>query len=92
MKHVHPEQEKKALITRLRKIRGQVEALERMIERDTDCSEVLTQVISARNALKSFGDEIIHSHMLECIEHADSQAECRQNLRSLITVLRRYVS
>ena len=92
MKHVHPEREKKALITRLRKIRGQVEALERMIERDTDCSEVLTQVISARNALKSFGDEIIHSHMHECIEHADSQAECRQNLRSLITVLRRYVS
>ena len=92
MKHVHPEQEKKALITRLRKIRGQVQAIEKMIERDTDCSEVLTQVISARNALKSFGDQIIHAHMHECIEHAESQAQCRQNLRSLLTVLRRYAS
>lgn len=92
MKHLHPEHEKKALITRLRKIRGQVKALERMVEDDTDCSEVLTQVISARNAMKSFGDEIIHSHMHDCIEHANSQTECKQNLRSLLTVLRRYVS
>ena len=92
MKHVHPEHEKKALITRLRKIRGQVEAIEGMIARDADCADVLTQTISARSALKSFGDQIIQAHMHECIEHADSQAECRANLRSLLTVLRRYAS
>src|SRR6188508_1622716 len=68
--HEHPEHEKKALVARLRKIRGQVEAVERMIEANTDCPDVLTQVISARRALKSFGDTIIHSHMHECIEHA----------------------
>ncbi len=92
MKHAHPPEERKALITRLRKIRGQVEALERMLERDEDCAEVLNQVISARNALKSFGDEIIQSHLHDCIEHAHSQAESRQNLKSFLTVLKRYVS
>ena len=90
--HEHPEHEKKALVARLSKIRGQVEAVERMIEANTDCPDVLTQVISARRALKSFGDTNIHSHMHECIEHAGSVADSRKRLRSFLTVLERYVS
>lgn len=92
MKHVHQPGEKRTLIVRLRKIRGQLQAIEKMIEADTDCPEVLMQVVSARRALKSFGDEVIHSHMHECIEHAKTQAESRQKLRLLITVLERYVA
>ncbi len=92
MKHVHPEHEKKALIARLRKIKGQIHGIEKMTEADTDCSEVLMQVVSARRALKAFGDEVIHSHLHDCIANAASQAECRQNLRSLLTVLERYVA
>ena len=90
--HEHPEHEKKALVARLRKIRGQVEAIERMIEKNTDCPDVLTQVIAARRALKSFGDTIIHSHMHECIEHAVSPADSRKRLHSFLMVLERYVS
>jgi len=51
MRHVHPQNEKDALITRLRKIRGQVHALERLVSEDADCTEILNQVISARSAL-----------------------------------------
>ena len=61
MKHGHPPKEKAALIVRLRKIRGQLLAIEKMVEEDADCPEVLMQVVSARRAIKSFGDEIIHS-------------------------------
>ena len=92
MRHIHPEHEKKALIARLRKIKGQVQGIEKMVGADADCSEVLMQVVSARRALKAFGDEVIQSHMHDCIENASSQAECRQNLRSLLTVLERYVA
>ena len=79
------------LIARLRKIKGQIQGIEKMVEADADCSEVLTQVVSGRRALKAFGDEVIQSHLHDCIENAASQAECRQNLRSLLTVLERYV-
>jgi DNA-binding FrmR family transcriptional regulator len=92
MKHVHPEQEKRAMIIRLRKIRGQVEAIEKMVEADADCADVLTQVTSVRRALKSFGDAVIQEHMHDCIENAKSPAESRQNLRALLTVLERYVA
>jgi DNA-binding FrmR family transcriptional regulator len=92
VKHIHPQNEKDALILRLRKIRGQVQALERLVTEDADCTEVLNQVISARNALKSLGEKVIHSHARDCIENVKDPAEGRRNLRSLITVLHRYVS
>jgi len=63
-----------------------------MVEAETDCAEVLTQVVSARRALKSFGDTLIRSHLHDCIEHAATQAESRRNLRGLLTVLERYVA
>ena len=89
-KHVRPGLEKRALIVRSRRIRGQIEAIEKMVAADTDCSDILMQVVSARQALKSFSEEMIQSHLHECIEGATSQAEGRRELRSLLTVLKRY--
>jgi DNA-binding FrmR family transcriptional regulator len=89
-KHVRPGLEKRALVVRLRRIKGQIEAIEKMVEADTDCSDVLMQVVSARRALKSFSEEMIESHMHECIESAANQSEGRRELRSLLTVLKRY--
>lgn len=89
--HVHPPGEKRALQLRLRKIAGQVAAIERMIEDDTDCPDVLTQVVSVRRALKSFAEVVIHQHAHECIEHATHPEEGRRKLRELLTVLERYV-
>jgi len=91
MKHSHSPKEKAVLITRLRKIRGQLQAIEKMVENDTDCPEVLMQVVSVRRATKSFGDTIIQSHLHECIEHAKTQAESRKKMREFSTVLERYV-
>ena len=92
MKHVHPAAEKQALVVRLRKMRGQVQAIEKMVEADADCADVLTQVTSVRRALKSFGDVIIHAHMHECIEHARNTTESRQKLAAFLIVLERYVA
>ena len=91
MKHIHPKQEKAALIARLRRINGQIQGIEKMVQADTDCSEVLMQVLSARQALKGFGDRVIHSHMHDCIEKASSRAESHEKLRAFLTVLERYV-
>jgi len=82
--------EKRALVIRLRRIKGQVEALERMVEADSDTSDVLMQVVSARQALKSFSEEMIESHLQECIQSASGLPEDRREIRSLLTVLKRY--
>jgi len=68
--HTHSPAEKRALLLRLRKIGGQIAAIERMIEADRDCPEVLMQVVSVRKALKSFAQVVIHQHAPQCIEGA----------------------
>jgi DNA-binding FrmR family transcriptional regulator len=89
--HTHPPHEKKALKIRLRKIAGQLAAIERMIDEDVDCPEVLTQVVSARKGLKSFAQVVIHQHTHDCIEGASDPKEGQRKLRELLTVLERYV-
>lgn len=90
-KHVHSPDEKRALQLRLRKIAGQISAIERMVEEDRDCPDVLMQVVSVRKALKSFAEIVIHEHAHECIAHAADPKEGRRKLRELLTVLERYV-
>jgi CsoR family transcriptional regulator, copper-sensing transcriptional repressor len=89
-KRIHPDSEKKALTIRLRKIKGQIEGIEKMVDAGADYSDVLMQVVSARQALKSFSEKVIESHMRDCIESASSPSEGRHSLRSLLAVLERY--
>jgi DNA-binding FrmR family transcriptional regulator len=94
MKNIHtrPGLEKRALVVRLRRIKGQIEGLEKMVEANADCSDLMMQVVSARRALKSFSEEVLESHLHSCIENATSPSEGRANVRSLLTVLERYVA
>lgn len=87
----HPPEEVQALTTRLRRITGQLKAVEGMLAKQYDCSDVLMQLVSARSALKALSEKLIHSHMETCIEGATSPEEARRKLRDLLTVLERYV-
>jgi DNA-binding FrmR family transcriptional regulator len=72
-------------------VAGQIAAIEQMVEDDRDCPDVLMQVVSARKALKSFAEVVIHQHTKDCIEHAADPKEGQRKLRELLTVLERYV-
>lgn len=61
------EEEKKNLNRRLKIIAGQINGIGQMIEDDRYCDDVLLQVSSAINALKSLGNEILKSHMKTCM-------------------------
>jgi DNA-binding FrmR family transcriptional regulator len=89
--HQHPEEKRRASAIRVRKIVGQLNAVERMIDEDRDCVEILLQIVSARRGLKSLAEKLIHSHTVHCIEEARRPAEGRRKLRELLTVLERYV-
>lgn len=89
--HVHGVQERRSLEIRLRKIIGQLQSVEQMVHADRDCVDVLTQIVSARKALKSFAEVIIHQHTHECIAEASDPREGQKKLRELLTVLERYV-
>ena len=89
--HQHPETERKALCVRVRKIVGQLTGVDRMLEADRDCAEILTQLVSARRAIKSLAEQIIHSHMHHCVETAHGKEDAKEKLREFLTVLERYI-
>ena len=89
--HVHGSAEKRSLEIRLRKVIGQLKSVEQMVHEDRDCVDVLTQIVSARKALKSFAEIVIHQHARACIVRASDPREGQKRLRELLTVLERYV-
>ncbi|MDQ2707473.1 MAG: metal-sensitive transcriptional regulator [Actinomycetota bacterium] len=73
--------QKEAHLRRLRRIEGQVRGLHRMVDEDTYCIDVLTQVSAATRALQSFALELLSEHMASCVVEAarvsDEQAETK---------------
>ena len=66
-------------LNRLRRIEGQVRGLQRMVEEDKYCIDVLTQVAAATKALQAFSLELLEEHLATCVVDAaragDGQAE-----------------
>lgn len=60
------------LITRLHRIEGQVRALERMIDQDAPCIDILTQVSAASHALQSLALILLDQHLRRCVAEAAS--------------------
>ena len=63
MPHVHTEKAK--LLNRVRRIRGQLEAIERAVDQDSECARVLQQATACRGAMDGFIAEVIEDHIRE---------------------------
>ncbi|MCF0112157.1 MAG: metal-sensing transcriptional repressor [Erysipelotrichaceae bacterium] len=62
------EEEYKDLINRLKRIEGQVRGIEKMVEEDAYCVDILTQVTAVRSALASFDKVLLSSHIRTCVK------------------------
>ena len=62
--------DKDAVLKRLRRIEGQVRGLQRMVEEDTYCIDVLTQISTATKALESVALQLLGEHMNHCVRQA----------------------
>jgi DNA-binding FrmR family transcriptional regulator len=61
----HTIHEKRKLLNRVRRIRGQVEAVERTLEGEADCSDVMHLLTAARGAINSLLAEVLEDHVRE---------------------------
>jgi DNA-binding FrmR family transcriptional regulator len=62
--------DKAALITRLHRIEGQVRGIEKMVDGDRYCVDILTQISAATTALESLGLQILEEHIRHCVAAA----------------------
>lgn len=76
--HTHDPKEMKAIVNRLAKAIGHLEAVKGMVENGRDCSEVLVQLAAVKSAINNTGKLILKEHISHCIvhavEHGDRQA------------------
>ena len=63
----HSEKTKKNLVTRLNRIEGQIRGIKGLIERDTYCDDVITQISATQAALNSVAKLLLEGHMKSCI-------------------------
>ncbi len=86
-------QDKGAYLRRLRRIEGQVRGLERMVEEDAYCIDILTQVSAATRALQSVALGLLEDHLSHCvteaIEHGGSEGD--QKVREAAEAISRLV-
>ncbi|MCC6316844.1 MAG: metal-sensitive transcriptional regulator [Gemmatimonadaceae bacterium] len=59
-----------ANLTRLRRIEGQVRGLQRMVEENRYCADIMTQLSSVQEALRSVGRELMRNHLKHCATSA----------------------
>jgi DNA-binding FrmR family transcriptional regulator len=57
-------------LKRLRRVEGQVRGLQRLVEQDTYCIDVLTQVSATTKALQSVALSLLEEHLAHCVAHA----------------------
>ena len=62
--------DKDAVVNRLKRIEGQVRGLQRMVEDDTYCIDVITQVSATTKALQSVALLLLEDHLGHCVAHA----------------------
>jgi FrmR/RcnR family transcriptional regulator, repressor of frmRAB operon len=89
----HVAKEKAKLLNRLKRIRGQIEAMERAVGADNECATVLQQATACRGALDGFIGEVIEDHIREHMVDPEAERESPQALAAeeLIEIVHQYL-
>jgi DNA-binding FrmR family transcriptional regulator len=87
----HVARDKKKLLSRLRRIAGQVSALEAALEADADCTDVLVQIAAARGAMHGLMMEVLSGHMAEHVVAEADTAKRSQESEAVMALLRTYI-
>jgi CsoR family transcriptional regulator, copper-sensing transcriptional repressor len=85
--------DKEALVKRLHRIEGQVRGIERMLEEDRYCIDVLTQISAVTTALESVAFRILDDHVNHCVADAlasGDQAQAEEKSRELLEAVHRF--
>jgi DNA-binding FrmR family transcriptional regulator len=81
-------------LKRLRRVEGQVRGLQRMVDEDQYCIDILTQVSAATKALQSFSLELLEDHLSHCVVEAaqrggpEAQAKVREASDAIARLVR----
>jgi CsoR family transcriptional regulator, copper-sensing transcriptional repressor len=85
--------DKDALITRLHRIEGQVRGIEKMVEDERYCIDILTQIGAVSTALETVAQKLLEAHANHCVAGAlasGSREEAEEKTRELLQAVQRF--
>ena len=72
---------------RLRRIEGQVRGVQRMLDEDRDCREIVQQLAAVRSAVQQVGLEVMRTYASQCLSESESDVATSDTLDYLFTTL-----
>ncbi|MBM7646035.1 DNA-binding FrmR family transcriptional regulator [Scopulibacillus daqui] len=84
------EQEKKQIINRLKRIEGQVRGLQKMVQDDRYCVDILIQISAIQAALKNTGYSLLERHTKSCVANAVKEGEGEHYIDELMKVIQQF--
>lgn len=84
------DEEKKAVVNRLKRIEGQVRGIQRMVEEDRYCVDVLVQISAIDAALKKVGYSLLEHHTKHCVTHAVQSGDGNHAIDELMGVIKQF--
>jgi DNA-binding FrmR family transcriptional regulator len=91
MHNHHDHRDKAKLLARIRRLKGQIEAIERAVEADRDCGAVLHLVASVRGAMNGLTAELVDEHLVHHVRNASSADARERAADDLSRILRSYL-
>jgi DNA-binding FrmR family transcriptional regulator len=88
---MHTIRNKKPLLTRVRRIRGQVAALEKALDQESEGAAVLQQIAAVRGAVDGLMAEVVEGHLREHVAARADPRRQQEDLEAVIQVLRSYL-
>jgi Uncharacterized protein conserved in bacteria len=83
-------EEKQKIINRLKRVEGQVRGLQKMIEDDRYCVDILIQLSAAQAALKRIGFSVLERHTKSCVSKAIEEGNGSDQINELLKVLQQF--
>lgn len=83
-------EEKEKLVSRLKRIEGQVRGIQKMIEEDRYCVDVLIQLSAANAALKKVGYSLLEQHTRGCVAKAMESGQGEEAIEELMKVIQQF--
>ncbi|ACD90246.1 protein of unknown function DUF156 [Chlorobium limicola DSM 245] len=88
----HTKKDKKKLLTRIRRIKGQTEALEKALEAGVECSGILQQIAAIRGAVSGLMIEVLEGHIRDHLVSGElSEAQRNKDVEEVVAVIRSYL-
>jgi DNA-binding FrmR family transcriptional regulator len=78
------EQEVQSLLARLRRIEGQIRGIQRMLEEDRVCEDIVTQLMAARSSLDQVGVRLLDHHVERCLCSDETPEQAVRNMQQAL--------